>query len=220
MELVIGNQNYSSWSLRPWLLLTHFDIPFDEVKIRLFEDDTRQQLAEYSPTFKVPVLVDDKSGQELTVWDSLAICEYISDTYLHGKGWPEKPEDKATARSYCAEMHSGFNTLRNTLPMNCRATRRVHLEEAGLKEIQRIDGMWQDALNRHEGNWLFGEFSIADCMFAPVASRFATYQIEVSETSQAYIERLLTLPSMKRWYEAALKEKEVIGEDEAGTDID
>ena len=220
MELVIGNQNYSSWSLRPWLLLSHFDISFDEIKVFLFKENTHQKLADYSPTFKVPVLIDDKGGIDLTVWDSLAICEYISEQYLRGKGWPEDLGDRATARSYSAEIHSGLQALRETLPMNCRATRKVHLNQDCIKDIQRVDGMWQDALNRHDGDWLFGEFSIADCMFAPVASRFATYQVEVSDTSQAYIDRILTLPSMKRWYEAALQEKQVIGEDEAGTDID
>jgi glutathione S-transferase len=220
MELVIGNQNYSSWSLRPWLLLSHFDIAFDETKVFLFEENTHQTLADYSPTFKVPVLVDDKHGKDLTIWDSLAICEYISEQYLKGRGWPENPNDRATARSYCAEMHSGFPALRQSLPMNCRATRKVHLTEQCIRDIQRVDGMWQDALNRHDGDWLFGDFSIADCMFAPVASRFATYQIEVSDTSQTYIDRILTLPSMKRWYDAALQEKQVIGEDEAGTDVD
>lgn len=216
MDLIIGNQNYSSWSLRPWLLLTHFDIPFDEIKIPLFQENTHQRLAEYSPTFKVPVLIDE----DLTVWDSLAICEYISETYLKAHGWPEAAHDRAIARAYCSEMHSGLNALRNEMPMNCRATRKVHLSDAAIKDIHRVDGMWQDALNRHDGQWLFGEFSIADCMFAPVASRFATYQVEVSDTSQTYIDNLLTLPSMKRWYEAALLEKEVIAEDEAGTDID
>ena len=216
MELVIGNKNYSSWSLRPWLLLSHFDIPFDEIKVLLFEENTHQRLAEYSPTFKVPVLIDT----EITVWDSLSICEYISEAYLNHKGWPVAIEDRATCRSYCSEIHSGFEALRNAMPMNCRATRRIHLNEQILKDIHRVDGMWQDALNRHDGSWLFGDFSIADCMYAPVASRFATYQIEVSDTSQQYIDRLLTLPSMQRWYESALQEKEVIGEDEAGTDLD
>ncbi len=216
MELVIGNKNYSSWSLRPWLLLSHFDIPFDEIKVLLFEENTHQHLAEYSPTFKVPVLIDN----DITVWDSLAICEYISEAYLKGKGLPESQSDRAICRSYCAEMHSGLEFLRTAMPMNCRASRRVHLDDKTLKDIHRVDGMWQDALNRHDGEWLFGEFTIADCMFAPVASRFATYQIDISDTSQQYVDRLLTLPSMRRWYESALKEKEVIGEDEAGTDID
>lgn len=216
MELIIGNQNYSSWSLRPWLLLEHFDIAYEQIKIPLFQENTHQRLAEYSPTFKVPVLVDG----DITIWDSLAICEYLSENHLNNKGWPENRQDRAIARSYAAEMHSGLNDLRNELPMNCRATRKVTLSEGALKDIHRVDGMWQDALNRHDGQWLFGEFSIADCMFAPVASRFATYQIEVSDTSQDYVDRILTLPSMQRWYEAALQEKEVIAEDEAGTDID
>ncbi len=216
MELVIGNKNYSSWSLRPWLLLSHFDIPFDEIRIPLNEENTHQQLAEYSPSFKVPVLIDD----DLTIWESLAICEYISENYLDDQGWPVRKADRAISRAYSAEMHSGFSALRQELPMNCRATRKVHLSAAASKDIQRIDGMWQDALNRHDGDWLFGRFSIADCMFAPVASRFATYRIDVSDTSQAYMDKLLTLPSMQRWYEAAINEKEVIGEDEAGTDLD
>ncbi len=220
MELIIGNQNYSSWSLRPWLLLSHFDIPFDERKVFLFEQNTHTLLSEVSPTFKVPVLIDEIEGRELTVWDSLAICEYISEHYLNNKGWPENVFDRATCRAYCAEMHSGFNAVRSELPMNCRAIRKIHPSPDAIKDIQRIDGMWQDALNRHDGQWLFGDFSIADCMFAPVASRFATYQIEVSDTSQAYIDAILTLPSMKRWYDAALKEHQVIGEDEAGTDIE
>ena len=220
MDLVIGNQNYSSWSLRPWLLLSHFDIPFEEVKIFLHEENTHQQLAEYSPTFKVPVLNDYHEGREITLWDSLAICEYISETYLSGKGLPSNSFERAVCRSYCAEMHSSFFALRNALPMNCRATRKVHLSVETQKDINRIDGMWQDALNRHDGKWLFGNFSIADCMFAPIASRFATYQIAISDTSQAYADNILTLPSMLRWYDAALQEKEVIGEDEAGTDID
>jgi glutathione S-transferase len=216
MELVIGNKNYSSWSLRPWLLLSHFDIPFEEIKVPLFEENTHQRLAEYSPTFKVPVLIDS----ETTIWDSLAICEYISEVYLKGRGLPEKTLDRAICRSYCSEIHSGLEALRNSMPMNCRATRRVHIDDKTLKDIHRVDGIWQDALNRHDGEWLFGDFSIADCMYAPVASRLATYQIDISDTSQQYIDRILTLPSMQRWYEAALTEKEVIGEDEAGTDID
>jgi glutathione S-transferase len=216
MELIIGNKNYSSWSLRPWLLLSHYDLPFDERRIPLRQRNSHELLAEYSPSFKVPVLVDS----DLTIWDSLAICEYINEHYLGNKAWPKKAADKAIARAYCAEMHSGFQALRNELPMNCRASRKVKVSAACEHDIQRIDGMWQDALNRHDGDWLFGEFSIVDCMFAPVASRFATYGIEISETSQAYVEQLLVLPSMQRWYEQAVQEKEVIAESEAGTDLD
>jgi len=220
MELIIGNQNYSSWSLRPWLLLSHFDIPFSENKVFLFEEATHQHLAELSPTLKVPVLIDTIDGKDITIWDSLSICEYISEVYLSKKALPDDLSQRAICRSYCAEMHSGFGAIRSALPMNCRATRKLELSHSVLREVHRIDGMWQDALNRHEGQWLFGEFSIADCMFAPIASRFATYQVEVSDASQEYINNILTLPSMLRWYDSALKEKQVIGEDEAGSDID
>lgn len=216
MELVIGNKNYSSWSLRPWLLLSHFDLPFEETKIPLYQKRSQELLAEYSPTFKVPVLIDE----DLTIWESLAICEYISEKYLNGKGWPPGMKDRAVARAYCAEMHAGFSALRNELPMNCRASRKVKVSEDCEHDIHRIDGMWQDALNRHNGNWLFGEFTIVDCMFAPVVSRFATYGIEISDTSMSYMEQILTLPSMQRWYDAALNEPEVIAASEAGSDID
>ncbi len=216
MELVIGNKNYSSWSLRPWLLLTHFDIDFEETRIALRQPRSHEFLAERSPSSKVPVLIDS----ELIVWESLAICEYISETYLNNNGWPQHSSDKAVARAYASEIHAGFQALRSELPQNCRATRKVKLSEQAKHEINRVDGMWQDALNRHEGRFLFGDFSIADCMFAPVASRFTTYGIQVSDTSQAYIERVLTLPSMQRWLEAAIAEPEVIAAFEVGTDRD
>lgn len=216
MELVIGNKNYSSWSLRPWLLLKYFDLPFSETLIPLRQARSHELLAEHSPSFKVPVLVDE----ELTVWDSLSICEYISEHYLDGRGWPSNPKDRALARSYCAEMHSGFHAVRNALPMNCRAARKVKLSEQCEHEIHRIDGMWQDALNRHDGDWLFGDFSIVDCMFAPIASRFVSYGIDISDASQAYTEQLLLLPAMQAWYEDATHEPYVMAACEAGTERD
>ena len=212
MELVIGNQNYSSWSLRPWLLLNHFDLPFDEIKILLYQDHSQEQLAEYSPTLKVPVLVDD----ELTIWESLSILEYLNEVHLDDKALPKSRKDRALCRSYCAEMHAGFADLRRELPMNCRASRKVTISARCERDIHRIDGIWQDALNRHDGPWLFGEFSLADCMFAPVASRFASYGIDISDTSQTYIDKLLTLPSMQRWYEAAMAEEAILPEFEVG----
>ena len=216
MELIIGNKNYSSWSMRPWLLLSHFDIDFEETLIPLHQPRSHELLAEYSPSFKVPVLIDG----DLTIWESLAICEYISENLLKNKAWPEHPKERAVARAYCSEMHAGFSALRKELPMNCRASRKVKMSEQCEHEVHRIDGMWQDALNRHDGEWLFGEFSIVDCMFAPVVSRFATYAIDVSDTSQAYMGKILTLPSMQRWYEDAAKEPHVIAACEAGTDLD
>ena len=216
MDLVIGNQNYSSWSMRPWLLLSHFDIPFDEININLYQADSHERLAEYSPTLKVPVLIDE----ELTIWESLAILEYLNEHYLNGKGLPSERKDRALCRAYCAEMHAGFAALRQELPMNCRASRKVHISDACERDIHRIDGIWQDALNRHDGPWLFSDFTLADCMFAPVASRFATYGIEVSDTSQAYIDSLLLLPSMQRWYDAAAQETHVVTKYEIGTQIE
>lgn len=216
MQLIIGNKNYSSWSLRPWLLLSHFNVVFEEVRIPLYEATSHQRLAEYSPSAKVPVLIDG----DITVWDSLAICEYVSDVLLDGRGWPDRVRDRAIARSYCSEMHAEFRALRSEMPMNCRAARKVHLSEAAQKDVSRIDGMWEDALDRHDGPWLFGDFSIADCMFAPVVTRFATYRTEVSEASEQYMKNILTLPAMQRWYEAALTEKEIIGKSEVGTDVD
>lgn len=216
MELIIGNKNYSSWSMRPWLLLSHFDIDFDETVIPLSQPRSHELLAEYSPSFKVPVLIDG----ELTIWESLAICEYVSENHLNNKGWPERAKERAVARAYCSEMHAGFSAIRSELPMNCRASRKVKLSEKCEHEVHRIDGMWQDALNRHDGEWLFGDFSIVDCMFAPVVSRFATYAIEVSDTSQAYMAKILTLPSMQRWYTDAEQEPHIIAACEAGTDLD
>ena len=212
MELVIGNKNYSSWSLRPWLLLKYFEIDFEETRIPLRQARSHELLAEYSPSFKVPVLIDE----ELSVWDSLAICEYINENYLDGRALPDNHRDRAMARSYCAEMHSSFSALRSELPMNCRSSRKLRVSEACEHDIHRIDGMWQDALNRHDGHWLFGNFTMVDCMFAPVASRFFTYNIDISDASQAYIERLLSLPAMVQWNDSAGNEEEVIEESEVG----
>ncbi len=216
MELVIGNQNYSSWSMRPWLLLNHFDLPYNEIKIPLYQQHSQEKLAEYSPTLKVPVLIDD----ELTIWESLAILEYLNESYLQGKALPTNRKDRALCRAYCAEMHAGFVHLRNELPMNCRASRKIHISADCERDIHRIDGLWQDALNRHDGPWLFGEFSLADCMYAPVASRFTTYGVDISDTSANYIDKILTLPSMLRWYEAAEAEEEILPEFEAGSGTD
>ena len=213
MELVIGNKNYSSWSLRPWLLLSYFNIPFEETRIPLAQARTHELLAEYSPSFKVPVLIDN----DLIVWESMAICEYINETYLNGQAYPAPIKDRALARAYCSEMHAGFSALRTELPMNIRAMRRVKISDKCEHDIHRIDGMWQDALNRHDGDFLFGNFSIVDCMFAPVATRFATYNIEVSDTSLAYMDALLSLPAMQAWSASATNEQEVIAASEVGS---
>lgn len=214
MELVIGNKNYSSWSLRGWLMLEAFDLPFKEVQLKLFTDEFYQQLAQYNAASKVPVLVDG----DVVVWDSLAICEYINERHLDGKGWPADPTLRAQARAIANEMHSGFMGLRAEMPMNCRARRTVEPSAQALADIQRVDQLWSGLREQHgnQGDWLFGTFSIVDVMFAPVALRFMTYGIELSPPAQAYAEALRQHPAMQAWLADALLETEIVEEDEAG----
>jgi glutathione S-transferase len=215
MKLIIGNKNYSSWSLRAWLLLSVNDIPFDEVRVTLSTENTRSEIAKHTAAGKVPVLHDN----DLVVWDSLAICEYISEQYLGGKGWPADAKDRAQARSCAAEMHSGFFTIREKLPMNCRAVdRHVPISADLEKEISRIDSMWTELRTKFSasGQWLFGEFSIADCMFAPVVFRFRTYNVAVSEISAYYMKNVLAHPKVQLWLDQAQKEVETIESTEVG----
>lgn len=215
MKLIIGNKNYSSWSLRAWLLIAASDLPFDEVRIALSTTNTSAEIARHTKAGKVPVLHDG----DLVIWDSLAICEYISEQYLNGKGWPAEKKARAEARSCCAEMHSGFFTLRGSLPMNCRAKNRSVASTAELqKEISRIDRLWSEMRGKYgkQGPWLFGEFSIADCMFAPVVFRFATYNIEVSKSSKEYMQTVLQHPKIQLWLSQAKEEVETIESEEVG----
>jgi glutathione S-transferase len=215
MKLIIGNKNYSSWSLRSWLFLSASNISFEEIRIPLSTASTYAELLKYSDAAKVPVLHDN----DIVIWDSLAICEYISEQYLSGKGWPADPMSRAVARSYCAEMHSGFFVLRETMPMNCRAVdRNVTISTELDKEIRRIDSLWSGLREKYSsfGPWLFGEFSIADCMFAPVVFRFATYNVAVSEISKAYMKNLLVHPKIQLWLEQAKAEIETIESEEVG----
>lgn len=217
MQLVIGNKNYSSWSMRPWLLLRHFNLEFEEVRIALFTQGFQERLSQYSPTLKVPVLLD---GDE-TIWDSMAICEYVSEKYLEGAALPKAIQQRATCRSYCSEMHSGFNAIRSELPMNCRARRRLALNAPLAAECRRIDELWSQAREQHaaEGEYLFGEFSIADCMYAPIVSRFATYGVELSQKSSEYLETMLNTLAFREWLAAAELESETIADGEVGEDI-
>ncbi len=214
MQLVIGNKNYSSWSLRPWLLMDYYLLDFDEVNVSLKKEGISERLAKYSDTKKVPVLID----KDLVVWDSLAICEYVSETYLNSTGWPKSREDKAVARAICAEMHSGFANVRNEMPMNCKAKRKVELSQAAKEEVKRIDEIWTKYSREDEDGklFLFGQFSIADCFFAPVVFRFLTYGINGSETSKKYMKNMLGLDSMKRWLNKAVMEEEILPRSEVG----
>lgn len=215
MKLIIGNKNYSSWSLRAWLLLAAHDLAFEEVRVALSTENTSSEIAKHTKAGKVPVLHD----KGLVVWDSLAICEYVSEQYLDGKGWPVDAGHRAEARSCCAEMHSGFFALREKMPMNCRALNRSVVIRPDLqKDISRIDSLWSGLRARYSdyGPWLFGEFSIADCMFAPVVFRFATYNATVSESSKLYMENLLAHPKIKLWLKQAKSEEETVECDEVG----
>ena len=213
MKLVIGNKNYSSWSLRPWLVLREAGIPFEEETIRFGDPDFNERVRRYSPAGRVPVLVDG----DLTIWDSLAIAEYLAEKFPEKKLWPEARAARAHARSICAEMHAGFGHLRGRMPMNCEAALPLGaLEVVVLRDIERVTEIWRDARASFgaEGPFLFGRFSIADAYFAPVVWRFTTYATPLPPQAQAYVETMTNLASMKAWLAAARTENEFVDFDE------
>ncbi len=215
MQLYIANQNYSTWSLRAWLIFDHYNLAADVIKLKLFTPEFYDTLASVTPTAKVPTLVDG----DVAVWDSLAILEYVNDAYLNGAAWPTSVAERALARAISAEMHSGFFNIRNELPMNCRAKRKLVLSEGAQKDIARIDAIWSEQMEQYPEGWLFGEWSIADAMFAPVALREETYGIQLSERAQQYQQRVLNSPSIKKWLAEASLEKDIVEEDEAGEPV-
>lgn len=201
--LLIGSKNYSSWSLRPWLFLRKVDFKFIEQLVYFDAADYQAQIAALSPSRRVPLLIED--GVKL--WDSLAICEYGAE--VTGRGLPRDRMARAGARSVAAEMHSGFQTLRNQCPMNVRArNRRVQLTPELQADIARIDAIWSSSRSEFggAGDWLFGDFSIADAMFAPVFFRFQTYGADLSVTSQAYLRHALQDPALRAWQDASAME--------------
>ncbi|WP_416666392.1 glutathione S-transferase family protein [Egbenema bharatensis] len=207
--LIIGNKNYSSWSLRAWLTLKQSGIPFEEIRIPLDQPNTRSQLLQHSPSGLVPVL---KHGS-LTLWESLAICEYIAEQAPDRLLYPAGMEERAVARSVSAEMHAGFAALRQYLPMDCRSRISKHpIPDNVQAEIDRVLELWR--MCRQEfgegGEFLFGQFSIPDAMFAPVVTRFITYDVAMDDVSQAYAASILSLPAMQEWLTAAAAEVEVI----------
>jgi glutathione S-transferase len=213
LTLVIGNKNYSSWSLRAWLLMKHTGAVFEEIVVPLNTPGVREEIERYGPSGRVPVL---RHG-ELRIWDSLAICEYVAE--LTGKGWPEKRETRAVARSVAAEMHSGFTTLRSLWPMNARARNRRTAVTAALEaDVERIDEIWNDCRGRFGsgGPWLFGEYSVADAMYAPVVLRFNTYGAHISQTARWYMASVLEDASLQEWLQAAKQEPWTIAADEVG----
>ncbi|WP_305856629.1 glutathione S-transferase family protein [Balneatrix alpica] len=203
--LLIGNKNYSSWSLRPWLLLKQLGLPFQEKRVSLYQTETREQIMRHSPSGKVPALYLD--GQ--WVWDSLAICETLAERYP--QAWPQDAKARAQARAIVAEMHSGFFELRNQMPMNCRRRQALsHCNEFLLEDMRRIQQIWQDCLEQSAGPFLFGDFSIADAFYAPVVLRFYSYEVELDQPLRGYMDTILSLPALQEWMAAAQAETEVI----------
>ncbi|WP_433704072.1 glutathione S-transferase family protein [Paraburkholderia sacchari] len=212
MKLVIGDKNYSSWSMRPWVLMTHFGIPFEEVLIELGEPDTKAAILAFSASGKVPCLVTDDG---LAVWDTLAIAETLAERFPQHALWPRDANARARARSVSAEMHSSFTDLRSTMPMAIRTSKPGAGATPGtLADIARIDALWNACLDASGGPFLFGEFSIADAMYAPVVMRFNSYAPALSPKAAAYAARVSAEPAVAAWIEAARKETHRIEHDE------
>jgi glutathione S-transferase len=215
MRLVIGNKNYSSWSMRPWVLLTHFAIPFEEQRVRFDafgpESAFKRTVAPLSPTATVPILVLDDG---FAVWDSLAIAETVAERFPAHAIWPREANARARARSVCAEMHGGFRALRNHFPMNVEASlpevgARVLAAEADLRaDLARVVALFQDALAGSGSPFLFGEFGAADAYFAPVVLRLRTYAAPVPEDVAAYMDRVVASPGVAAWIRGALAERD------------
>jgi glutathione S-transferase len=215
LQLVIGNKNYSSWSMRPWVLMRHFDIAFEEIKLRFdFAPDAPfyRELARHTPTAKVPVLLIDG----FAVWDTLAIAETLAERHPDLALWPREAQQRARARSLCAEMHAGFGALRNHLALNVEASlpevgARLLAEQPGLRaELARIDAMWSQQVAASGGPFLFGRFSIADAYFAPVVSRLRTYAAPLSQDASAYAARVWDSPAVAAWVADALAERDFL----------
>ena len=210
LTLYLGNKNYSSWSLRAWLAARQAGLAFDEVVIPLYQPGSRETILKYSPSGRVPAL---KHG-EITVWESLAVCEYLAETFPTAGLWPSDPVARAAARSVSTEMHAGFAALRGHLPMNVRSTypdRGVTPEVQG--DINRIMAIWRDCRARFGqdmGDFLFGPFTIADAMYAPVVTRFRTYRIDLERDADAYCDTIMGLPAMQEWVTAARNEPMII----------
>jgi glutathione S-transferase len=209
LALVIGNKNYSSWSMRPWLAMKQTGIPFVEHRIALYRADSKRRVLEHSPSGKVPVLKDGTT----TVWDSLAILEYLAEKFPDRRLWPEGAATRARSRSMSAEMHSGFVALRTRMPMNLRNSYPGRgLTPEVEADIARIVSLWTDSRAMASGPFLFGDFCIADAMFAPVATRFVTYGVKLPPVCQRYVDTLIALPAMQLWYADARAEREAVEE--------
>ena len=205
MELVIASKDVSSWSLRPWLLLKQAGIPFKETLIPLYQPRTKERILAYSASGKLPLLIHN----ELSIWDSLAIAEYIAESFPDKQLWPEDRRDRAYARSLSAEMHSSFTSLRTHLSMNVLETfPRPDLNHETETDIRRIETIWRDSLKRSGGPYLFGKrFTIADAMYAPVVTRFRSYSIELTGEAKDYADRIFALPHLQEWIASAKRDR-------------
>jgi glutathione S-transferase len=206
-KLVIGNKNYSSWSLRPWLMLRESGIAFDEVRVLLHRDNSREEIIKYSPSGRVPALITEEG----TIWESLAIAEYLAERFPEKNLWPVDRARRAHARAVANEMHAGFSSLRSHMPADIRSrypAKPVPAEVAA--DIERIQAIWSGCLAAYGGPLLFGRFTIADAMYAPVVTRFVTYGVTVSSACRQYMDTLLALPSFQQWIAEAKTEREVI----------
>jgi glutathione S-transferase len=217
MKLYIGNKNYSSWSMRPWVMLKNAGIEFEEIKLRFDSFDKGSQfrtaIEKVSPVGKVPVLVDG----DVTVWDTLAIAEYIAESFPAKQLWPQDKTQRARARSICAEMHSGFSSLRSACMMNIEASLpqfgalALRDKPSVAADVRRIEAIWSELLSAHGGPYLFGQhFTIADAYYAPVCMRFKTYALSSNSQINAYVETIRNAPGVKQWIEQALLEDDFL----------
>lgn len=210
LTLVIGNRNYSSWSLRAWWYLRRSDIEFETIRIPLFTNDWQRRIAEYSPAGRVPVLLDD----DQPVWDTWSIFEHVRERFPdRAVGWPDAQPQRSRARSVAAEMHSGFMAIREHLPQNLRVVREPgqHAMSADTQQqVARLLAIWTECYQRHGGPWLFGEFSIADVMYAPVALRFLTYGVTVPEPAARFVAAVRADPDIVEWTALAEEESECL----------
>ncbi|KAF1045864.1 MAG: Stringent starvation protein A [Herbaspirillum frisingense] len=206
--LVIGNKNYSSWSMRPWVVMTAFDIPFKEVRVLLDQPDTAAEIARYTGSGRIPVLLDG----DIAIWDSLAICEYLAEQFPDRGLWPARTDARAIARSICAEMHSGFSGLRSAMSMDIRGRYPGQGRTPDAQaDIARVCEIWEECLAQFgHHDFLFSDFSIADAFYAPVVMRFASYQVPLAPALQAYADRVKAHPAVARWITEALAEKEIL----------
>jgi glutathione S-transferase len=202
MKLIIGNKRYSSWSLRPWVLMKHFDIHFEEKLIPLDQPNTTTEILKFSPSNKVPVLIDGS----VSVWESLAIAEYLNEKFVEKQMWPKDQKLRGMARAVSNEMHGGFLTMRNLMPHDLKKELKNFDASPAKADIERIQQIWRTSIELSGGPFLFGAFSIADAMFAPVVNRFVSYGVKVDKVCSAYIKTIRELSAHQMWIAAGLKE--------------